>query len=181
MQRANHGGAIEQSLHERQAVNIRGDVAVAFTCSQPGFSLFKLSTAEIQQGHLGVTTVARGVTTGTRAQLQQAATGGWQQALERHGFTAIFIIAPTFFPETGLVIGAFIIAYWGCLHHSPESEKCVRTGLPAAPRLSSLPLLPLGPDGVRRALPRRSHPERGVKDTLSSALRQRIINPILKS
>jgi len=35
----------------------------------------------------------------------------------------------------------------------------IRAGNPAAPRISSLPLLPLGPDGVRRVLPRRTHPD----------------------
>ena len=35
----------------------------------------------------------------------------------------------------------------------------VRAGYPAAPRITFLPLLPLGPDGVRRFLPRRTHPD----------------------
>jgi hypothetical protein len=38
-------------------------------------------------------------------------------------------------------------------------KQDARAGDPAAPRISSLPLLPLGPDGVRRFLPRRTHPD----------------------
>lgn len=34
-----------------------------------------------------------------------------------------------------------------------------RVGNPAAPRMASLPLLPFGPDGVRRFPPRRTHPD----------------------
>ena len=37
-------------------------------------------------------------------------------------------------------------------------KKEARAGNPAAPRRTSLPLLPLGPGGVRRVLPRRTHP-----------------------
>ena len=33
-----------------------------------------------------------------------------------------------------------------------------RAGNPAAPGISSLPMLPFGPDGVRRVPPRRTHP-----------------------
>ena len=40
-----------------------------------------------------------------------------------------------------------------------------RAGAPAAPRVTSLVLLPLGPDTVRRFLPRRTHPAVGKKDT----------------
>ena len=40
----------------------------------------------------------------------------------------------------------------------------VRAGEPAAPGDTSLPLLPLGPDGIRRAPPRRTHPD-GGEDT----------------
>jgi hypothetical protein len=41
----------------------------------------------------------------------------------------------------------------------------IRTGNPAAPRGTTLPLLPFGPDGVRKFLPRRTHPELALKDT----------------
>jgi len=44
----------------------------------------------------------------------------------------------------------------------PFMTKNARIGYPAAPRISSLPLLPLGPDGVRRILPRRTHPDTWV-------------------
>ncbi len=39
-------------------------------------------------------------------------------------------------------------------------EKNIRAGNPAAPGDTSLPLLPFGPDGVRKAPPRRTHPDR---------------------
>ncbi len=39
--------------------------------------------------------------------------------------------------------------------------KKLRAGTPAAPRGSSLVLLPFGSDTVRRALPRRTHPKLG--------------------
>lgn len=42
-----------------------------------------------------------------------------------------------------------------------------RAGNPAAPRGTYLPLLPLGPDGVRRFLPRRTHPATRVLGYLS--------------
>lgn len=35
----------------------------------------------------------------------------------------------------------------------------IRIGAPAAPEDDALPLLPSGPDGVRRASPRRTHPD----------------------
>jgi len=35
----------------------------------------------------------------------------------------------------------------------------IRIGTPAAPEDDALPLLPSGPDGVRRASPRRTHPD----------------------
>ena len=35
----------------------------------------------------------------------------------------------------------------------------VQAGTPAAPGSAHLPLLPLGPDGVRRFPPRRTHPD----------------------
>jgi hypothetical protein len=38
--------------------------------------------------------------------------------------------------------------------------KNVRAGNPAAPGDTFLPLLPFGPGGVRRAPPRRTHPDR---------------------
>jgi len=38
-------------------------------------------------------------------------------------------------------------------------DKNIRAGNPAAPGYTSLPLLPLGSDGVRRAPPRRTHPD----------------------
>jgi hypothetical protein len=38
-------------------------------------------------------------------------------------------------------------------------NKNVQVGFPAAPRGTSLSLLPLGPDEVRRFLPRRPHPD----------------------
>ena len=44
-------------------------------------------------------------------------------------------------------------------------KENIRAGVPAAPGDTSLPLLPLGPDGVRRAPPRRTHPdERRIPD-----------------
>jgi len=36
--------------------------------------------------------------------------------------------------------------------------KSNQAGNPAAPRGTHLPLLPFGPDGVRKFLPRRTHP-----------------------
>jgi len=35
----------------------------------------------------------------------------------------------------------------------------IRAGNPAAPGDTPLPLLPLGPDGIRKAPPRRTHPD----------------------
>jgi hypothetical protein len=47
-----------------------------------------------------------------------------------------------------------------------------RAGTPAAPRGSSLPLLPLGSGGVRRTLPRRTRPDARAEDTLCARDRQ---------
>ena len=41
----------------------------------------------------------------------------------------------------------------------------VQVGTPAAPRVTFLPLLPLGPDGIRRPPPRRTHLDTQTEDT----------------
>ena len=41
----------------------------------------------------------------------------------------------------------------------PPKIKNARAGYPAAPRITRLPLLPLGSDGVCRIPPRRTHPD----------------------
>ena len=46
----------------------------------------------------------------------------------------------------------------------PGGKENVRAGEPVAPGDASLPLLPFGPDGIRRAPPRRTHPD-GGEDT----------------
>jgi hypothetical protein len=46
----------------------------------------------------------------------------------------------------------------------PSVTRERRAGNPAAPGGSPLPLLPLGPDGVRRSPPRRTHPDARLED-----------------
>ena len=53
----------------------------------------------------------------------------------------------------------------------------VRAGNPAAPRITHLLLLPLGPGRVRRILPRRTHPDVG-EDTSGAHACQSALQPV---
>ena len=44
-------------------------------------------------------------------------------------------------------------------------NQYIRAGLPVTPEETSLPLLPLGPDGVRRAPPHRTRPNAELRIT----------------
>jgi hypothetical protein len=59
-----------------------------------------------------------------------------------------------------LIIERVFLFYKGMM------KQNVRAGDPAAPGGTFLPLLPFGPDGIRRAPPRRTHPD-GGEDTRS--------------
>ena len=54
------------------------------------------------------------------------------------------------------VFGELVLNLIG-LGNSKKGIKNTQVGYPAAPRISSLLLLPLGPDRVRRVPPRRTH------------------------
>lgn len=53
-------------------------------------------------------------------------------------------------------------------HASLSRKASARAGLPTAPEESSLPLLPLGPDGVHSALPRRTQPSTPLSQSSST-------------
>ena len=67
------------------------------------------------------------------------------------------------------------------IHTLAGGIQNVRAGYPAAPGDTFLPLLPFGPDGIRRAPPRRTHPDGGEDTRCTGGCQQHFIfriNPI---
>ena len=80
MQGADHGGAVEDAVNERQVVDIGGDDS-GNAGNHPVWlaGLFQLRAGVIQQGDLFVAVVARGVASGAGTQFKQVL-AAWQAA-----------------------------------------------------------------------------------------------------
>ena len=109
VQHADHGGGIEETIREGQAVDIPGDVGVALALAETSLGLLHLGEGVVEQYDALKVFVAQRVASGARAQFEHEFAFGGQQAAQGYGFGLIFVGAPTLFPKCGLVVGAFVI------------------------------------------------------------------------
>jgi hypothetical protein len=70
MQDANHGRGIEQSIHERQPVDVSCHIGVAIGSPQEFLGLFQLRAGIVQQDYMVKAAVPPGVTSGSGSKFQ---------------------------------------------------------------------------------------------------------------
>jgi hypothetical protein len=83
VQRADHGGRIEQAMHEWQSVDIGRHIHVTVGAAEPGLRLLQLRARIIQEDDPIKAQVARRIPAGACAQLQQEPPACGKQALAR--------------------------------------------------------------------------------------------------
>jgi hypothetical protein len=111
VQRADHGGGIEDLPSEGQAIDIGGDINEARLLPQSLTGLLQLGQRVIQQENLPIPPIARRVAPGPRPKLQQPLSSlGGEKAAQGDGLHAILILAAALLPKRFLIIRTFVIA-----------------------------------------------------------------------
>lgn len=110
MKNTDHRRSIEQAIHKRQAIYISRHIDISIGSSQPLLGLLELGPRIIQQDDPVEAEVARRISPGTRAKLQQEMPFLGKEPLQSYGLRAVFIVAPTFPPEGSLIVGVFVVA-----------------------------------------------------------------------
>ena len=113
MQRADHGRGVEQAIHKREAVDIRGNIYILIGCAESLLGLLQLGARIIEQDYALKAEVARRISSGAGAQFQQDPSAFGEKSLESDRFGTVLILTSTFIPKGGLIIGAFVVTNGG--------------------------------------------------------------------
>jgi hypothetical protein len=104
MEDTDHRRGVEQSIDKGKAIHVRRNIDVSIRLAKPLLRLFQLCARVIEQDDAIEAGIARRISPGARAKLEQEASLLWEEALESNGFGAVFVLTPAFIPEGPLVI-----------------------------------------------------------------------------